>query len=122
MQIRESGEDYLETILLLSQTKDGVHSVDVANALGYSKPSITRAMGILKNAGYIVFNGSHIVLTEKGLKTANEIYARHQTITQFLMCLGVGKENASADACRMEHDISDESYEMMKQYVAKSGK
>lgn len=112
MAIYESGEDYLETILVLRKKNDIVRSIDVASELGFSKPSVSRAMSILKKAGYIFMDEKgHITFSKEGLATAERIYERHKNITKFLMqVLGVGQENASKDACRIEHDLSDETY------------
>ena len=117
--IRESGENYLETILILQNKLGTVRSVDVASELGYSKPSISRAMGILKNADYIeIASDGGILLTETGKKLANEILERHKIITEFLVkSLGVSKELADKDACRIEHIISEETFEKMKEFV-----
>ncbi|MCL2555523.1 MAG: metal-dependent transcriptional regulator [Firmicutes bacterium] len=121
--IRESGENYLETIFILTQNSDGVHAIDVANALGFSKPSITRALGILKTKGYIyIDSNNHIVLTESGYKKAKEIYDRHQLITKFWELHGVAHDIAAKDACRMEHDISEQTLECIKKYVEQHNK
>lgn len=119
MQLQESGEMYLETILVLSQTKQVVRAIDVGESLGYSKPSVSRAMGLLKNGGYIVVSDSgHIQLTDAGRQVAEKIYERHTLLTKALISLGVSPENASEDACRMEHVISDESFRAIKQHFA----
>ncbi len=112
MAIYESGEDYLETILVLHKRNDIVRSIDVASELGYSKPSVSRAMSILKKDGYITMDEKgHILLTEKGQEAAENIYERHKNISKFLMeVLGVSEENALKDACRIEHDLSNETY------------
>jgi len=116
--MRESGEDYLETIYLLSQRKQDVHAADIACALNYSKPSVTRATGILKAAGYIEIDGcKHIKLTAKGLKKAGEILERHKIITKFWILNGVSPDTAAKDACRMEHDISEETFLYIKKVV-----
>ncbi len=119
MKIQESGEDYLETILLLKNKNGYVRSIDVANELGYTKPSISRAMGILKEAGYITVGGKgHIAFTEEGRKKANEVYERHRLITEFLVeRLGVSEETAGKDACRIEHVISQETFDSIKNSV-----
>lgn len=105
MAIRESGEDYLETILILHKRTGFVRSIDVANELGYSKPSISRAVGILKSYGYIeVKPGGQIILTESGKEKAESVYGRHLLLRKFLTeTLGVSEENAEEDACRIEH-------------------
>lgn len=120
-KILESGEDYLETILILHNKLGYVRSVDVAVETGYSKPSVSRAMGILKNAGYItVDRGGQLILTEAGKKKAESIYERHLIITDFFEnILGVSHENAERDACKIEHDLSDESYEKLKEFAQK---
>lgn len=116
MAIRESGEDYLETILVLEKERGNVRSIDIATDLGYSKPSVSRAMGILKKSGYIVIDESgHIILTEKGRAKAEQIYDRHRTITRYLQdVLGVTPEIARNDACRIEHDLSEETFLKLK--------
>jgi len=119
MAIYESGETYLETILVL-QTKNGhVRSVDIANELGYAKPSVSRAMSILKKAGYIeIEKGGNILLTETGRIKANEILTRHKIITEFLIkSLGADRELADRDACRIEHIVSEEIFGLIKKYV-----
>ena len=115
----ESGENYLETILMLHQKQGYVRSIDIANELGFTKPSVSRAMSILKNDGYIVVESSgNIVLTEKGIKKANEVYERHLYITKFLQkILNIPEELAAQDACRIEHIISQETFERIKENV-----
>ena len=116
MKLQESGENYLETILILKNKQGYVRSVDVANELGFSKPSISRAMGILKNDGYITVEvGGNIQLTQKGSELAESVYERHRAITRFLNeKLGVDKDIAEKDACRIEHIISPETFESIK--------
>ena len=116
MKIHESGENYLETILLLSKKNGSVRSIDIANELEYTKPSVSRAMGILKNAGFIVVEkNGNILLTESGLQKAQQIYERHETITKFLTdILNVSLETAEKDACRIEHIISEETLNRIK--------
>lgn len=116
MGLYESGENYLETILLLQERNGFVRSIDIANELDYSKPSISRAMHVLAESGYITMpRGGKITLTKKGELRAKEIYERHEIITKFLSCvLGVSPEVAEHDACRIEHIISDEVLEKMK--------
>ena len=119
--MRESGENYLETIYMLSQKLEGVHALDVASALGFSKPSVTRAMGILKAEGYIIIDSDkHIQLTDKGLLKAQVIFERHQLITQFWLLHGVAQQQASSDACRMEHVISEQTFVAIKAFVAQN--
>lgn len=119
MTIHESGENYLETILLLQRQNGFVRSVDVANALDYTKASISRAMRILKENGYIdIARSGQITLTEKGLAKACDIYDRHLMITQFLMrSLGLEHKTADSDACRIEHVISPETFERIREYI-----
>ncbi len=122
MNIHESGEDYLETILILKNRKGYVRSVDIANELGYSKPSVSRAVGILKSAGYIVVeSGGNIVLTELGLEKASAVYDKHKTIKLFLnKLLNVDETIAEKDACRIEHIISPETFEGIKLLLSKA--
>ena len=117
--IRESGENYLETILILQNKLGAVRSIDIANELGYSKASISRAMGILKNANYIeIEDGGNILLTSSGKQKADEILERHKIITEFLIkSLNADANLADKDACRIEHIISEEIFEKMKKYV-----
>ena len=111
MALQESGEMYLESIYLLSRKSSGVHAIDVCEYMGYSKPSVSRAMGILKNGGYItVDTDGHIHLTDMGLEVAERMYKRHTILTEFLVSVGVAPETASADACKIEHVISEESF------------
>ena len=120
MRIQESGEMYLETILRLSQTSGHVRAIDIGEEMGYSKPSVSRAMSILKQGGYIVLaRDSSIMLTDLGREIAEKIYARHTLITNFLISIGVDKETATEDACKMEHGISDASYEAIKKLTEK---
>nr|WP_312575960.1 metal-dependent transcriptional regulator [Sedimentibacter sp.] len=117
--IHESGEDYLETILLLYNRNGYVRSIDIANELNYTKPSVSRAMSILKNSDYIVVDkNGHILLTDKGKHTAEKISERHDLIAKFLInVLGVSEENAYNDSCRIEHVISEESFQKIKEYL-----
>lgn len=118
MQIQESGEMYLESIYVLSQKNPQVRSVDVGEYLGYSKPSVSRAVGLLKSGGYItVDKEGHLKLTEEGLQIAKKIYDRHTLISRLLERLGVEPEVAAADACKIEHAISDQSFEAIKAYI-----
>lgn len=117
--IYESGEDYLETILILDERTKYVRSVDIASELGYSKPSVSRAVGILKANGYITVEpDGQIKLTKSGLKKANEVYSRHRLIKQFFVeILGVNQVTAEEDACKVEHVISEETYQRLKAFV-----
>ena len=118
MSLQESGEMYLETIYVLSKTISGVHSVDISEHMGYSKPSVSRAVNLLKTGGYITIDeDNHITLTETGLEIAEKIYNRHIVLSKMLMALGVPEEIAAEDACRMEHTISDESFEAIRRHV-----
>lgn len=120
MRIQESGEMYLETILLLSQKSGHVRAIDVGEEMGYSKPSVSRAMGLLKNGGFIVVDADGaITLTDTGREIAEKIYARHTLITNFLISLGVDEKTAAEDACKMEHSISDTSFEAIKRLAEK---
>lgn len=120
MKMLESGEMYLETILRLSNQSPYVRSLDVAEAMNYSKPSVSRAMKILKENHYISIDGNgYIKLLKKGKDVANKIYERHKVITELLIDLGVDEKQAEADACKMEHCISDESFEAIKEHLQK---
>ncbi len=116
--MHESGEMYLETILILGQRKNLVRAVDVAAEMKLSKPSVSRALVKLKNdACIIVDENGHIAFTEKGRAVAEKIYERHQVLTEILMALGVDREIAVRDACKMEHDISDETFDAMQRHL-----
>ena len=118
MRLQESGEMYLETIYVLSKTISGVHSIDISEHMGYSKPSVSRAVNLLKSGGYITIDEeNHITLTETGLEIAEKIYNRHIVLSKMLMALGVPEDIAVEDACRMEHTISDESFEAIRRHV-----
>ena len=118
MRIQESGEMYLETILILSKQQQHVRSIDVGEYMGFSKPSVSRAVGLLKTGGYIsVDDEGYLSLTELGLELATKIYERHNILTEFLTSLGVDAETASQDACRIEHVLSDESLEAIKKHI-----
>ena len=119
MSIQESGEMYIETIYVLTQSSDKVRSIDVCERMGYSKPSVSRAIGILKKNGYISVDASgYITLTDSGVAAAERIYERHTILTQFLESLGVPHDIASSDACKMEHIISEESFSAIKKSVS----
>ena len=118
MSLHESAEMYLETIYSLSKVNSTVRSIDVAETLGYSRPSVSRAVGLLKNDGYLTMDkDGFLALTEKGTETADKIYERHTILTAALMALGVEKETAAEDACKIEHDISDRSFEAIKKHM-----
>ena len=117
MTVRESGEMYLEAILVLAKKSGYVRSIDVCEYLGYSKPSVSRAMGILREGGYILMEkDGAITLTDSGKKLAETIYERHTVLSELLIRLGVDEKTATDDACRIEHVISDESFQAIKQY------
>ena len=123
MQIHESGENYLEAILMLKMEKGAVRSIDVAHQLEVSKPSVSRAMGLLRENGYITVDGEGwIALTPAGQEIAERIYERHHLLTQWLTQLGVPPEIAAEDACRIEHDISAVTFAKMKEHIQKAGK
>lgn len=118
MHLQESGEMYLETILILSKKSGTVRSLDVAEQMGFSKPSVSRAIGLLKNGGYVISDSyGHLSLTAEGKEVAEKIFERHTLLTEFLIKLGVDKATASEDACKIEHDISDVSFEAIKNHV-----
>lgn len=117
MKILESSENYLETILILKKTSGEIKAVDIANHLGFSKPSISTALKHLKKSGYITVGESgFIALTKEGLEIANEIYQRHTVLTNFLVSLGVNSDIARTDACKIEHYLSPESFEKIKEH------
>ncbi len=121
--MQESGEMYLETILVLSKKGAPVRSLDVANQLGFSKPSVSRAMGILKAGEYIkIDEQGYITLTDEGSKIAKKIYERHVVISELLMGLGVDMKTAEEDACRIEHVISDKTFKALKKHRKEYGK
>ena len=118
MKHNQSSEDYLECILLLSRETEFVHRVDVARKIGVSQPAVQKAIKILEGSGYVEFDGMHIYLTAKGEEYALKIYEMHCVIKEFLLLHGVNEADADADACEMEHVISDATFEMMKSFVA----
>ena len=123
MYLRESSEMYLETIYILSKELVAVRSLDVAEYMGYSKPSISRAIGLLKKGGYVTADSNgYLTLTDSGLEIARKIYERHTSLTSFLVALGVDEETAAEDACKMEHVISDKSFQALKDHIAKHKK
>ena len=118
MKLMESGQMYLETIYVLSKEKTGVHSIDVSEHMGYSKPSVSRAIGILKSGGYVeMAEDGSLTLTETGLALAEQIYERHTILTEFFTRLGVDRATAAEDACKMEHVISDDSLAALKKFI-----
>ena len=123
MHIQESGEMYLETIHVLYKKNGHVRSVDISEHMGYSKPSVSRAVGLLKSGGYIEVDPSgYITLTDSGLATAQKIYERHTVLTRMLTSLGVSEKTAAEDACKLEHAISDESFEAIKKHITGTNK
>lgn len=120
MALKESGEMYLETIYVLNKKSDSVRSIDVCEYMGYSKPSVSRAVNLLKNSGFInISKEGFLTLTKNGEETAKKLFERHTIISEFLMSLGVDEETATEDACRIEHVISDESFEAIKKGTRK---
>ena len=120
MVIHESAEDYLESILVLRERRGIVHSIDIVNELGFSKPSVSIAMKKLRENGYISMDpDGSITLNESGLAIASRIYDRHKTITAFFTLLGVSPEVAAEDACKVEHDLSDETFEKIQEFIKK---
>ena len=123
MQIHESGEDYLEAILMLQKKNDKVRSIDICSELGYSKPSVSVAMKHFRENGYVVMDDDFSIrLTEKGLSIAERIYERHVLIAQFLMSIGVPEKEAFEDACKIEHDLSPMSFQCLKEHFQKLSK
>lgn len=122
MQIRESAEDYLEAILVLSKKGGGVRSVDIASMLSVSKPSVSHAMKLLREDGYIAMDRyGTVTLLDKGAEIANRIYERHNVLTKMFEGLGVSPEVAKADACKVEHDLSQESFQKIKEHLKSKG-
>lgn len=121
MVIHESAEDYLESILVLRERRGQVRSIDVVNELGYSKPSVSIAMKKLRESGYISMDtDGSITLNESGLEIASRIYGRHKTITRFFVLLGVDPAVAAEDACKVEHDLSNETFSRLKEFVERT--
>ncbi len=118
MRLQESGEMYLETILILSRKLEHVRSLDVAEHMGFSKPSISRAVGLLKNAGYVLMDSAgYLTLTDSGQAIAEKIYERHNALSRFFMNIGVDEKTALEDACKIEHYISDVTFEKIKAFA-----
>ena len=123
MDIQESGEMYLETLLILSKQKNTVRAIDIADYMNFSKASVSRALGKLKDGRFIlVDNDGYIAFTEKGRAVAESIYERHTLLTQYFINIGVDEETASADACKIEHVISEETFTAIKKHAAKFAK
>ena len=122
MKLQESGEMYLESILVLSK-KGHVRSIDICEYMGFSKPSVSRAVGLLRSGGYILVDkDGYITLTDEGRERATAIYERHEMLTAFLKAIGVPEELADSDACKIEHAISNETFEAMKAHLEKINK
>ena len=123
MALNESAEMYLETIYTLSLTHTHVRSIDVAEALSYSRPSVSRAVGLLKQEGYLEMDADgFLILTKLGKNTAEKIYERHKILSAALMALGVDPETAAEDACKIEHDISEKSLDAIREHMKRYGK
>ena len=122
MHLQESGEMYLETVYILTQKSDSVRSIDICEYMGNSKPSVSRAIGLLKAGGYIIVDGKgYITLTSEGTAVALKMFERHTMLTNFLVSLGVDEKTASEDACKIEHHISEESFNAIKNHAVKFG-
>ncbi len=120
MHLQESGEMYLETIYVLSKKSSAVRAIDIGEYMGYSKPSVSRAIGLLRSGGYVESDkNGFLTLTEEGERVASKIYERHGILTKMLTMLGVDEKTASEDACRIEHHISDKSFEAIKKHMGK---
>lgn len=118
MRLQESGEMYIESIYVLNKKSGSVRSIDVCDYLGYSKPSVSRAMSLLKKGGFVIMDDDgYLTLTDAGLEVAEKMYQRHTILTQFFINLGVNPEIAAEDACKIEHDISDETFNAIKKYI-----
>lgn len=121
MRNNQSLEDYLETILMLKNEKGYVRSIDIARALNFSKPSVSVAMKSLRTKGYInVDEKGFITLTDSGLKIASQVYERHEILTKLLLYIGVNEQTAIEDSCKIEHDLSEETFEKLKEFIEKS--
>lgn len=120
MSLYESGEMYLESIFVLTREGKDVRAIDICEYMGYSKPSVSRALGILKKSGHVLVDkNGHLTLTEEGKIVAEKIYERHKILTELLISIGVSPDVASDDACKIEHHISDESFEAIKRTIKK---
>lgn len=118
MRLQESGEMYLETILQLSRKQSRVRSIDVVESMGFSKPSVSRAVGLLRQGGYLnVLEDGSLILTSEGKEVAERTFERHKVLTEFFVALGVEASVAASDACKVEHDLSDETFEAIKAHV-----
>ena len=120
MHLQESGEMYLETLLILSENSSSVRAIDIGEYMGFSKPSVSRALGLLKQGGYVVSDSDgFLFLTKEGRRVAEKTYERHQMLTEFFVRLGVDEKIAVEDACKIEHHISDETFEALKRHAQK---
>ena len=123
MKIKESAENYLETVLMLKNRNGHVRSIDVANELGVTKPSVSVAMKNFREEGYVVIDADGgILLTEKGLEIAKRVFERHGVVAQALMLIGVDEKTAHEDSCKIEHDISEQTFEKLKEFINKNKK
>ena len=123
MKIKESAENYLETVLMLKNKNGRVRSIDVANELGFTKPSVSVAMKNFREEGYVVIDADGgIQLTEKGLEIAERVFERHGVVAQALMLIGVDEETAYEDSCKIEHDISQQTFEKLKEFIENNKK
>ena len=123
MKIKESAENYLETVLMLKNKNGHVRSIDVANELGFTKPSVSVAMKNFREEGYVVIDADGgIQLTDKGLEIAERVFERHGVVAQALMLIGVDEETAYEDSCKIEHDISQQTFEKLKEFIGKNKK
>lgn len=121
MQLQESGEMYLETILILSKQLANVRSIDICEHMGFSKPSVSRAISLLRSGGYVNMDkDGYLTLTETGSEVACKIYDRHNLLTRFFVSLGVSENIASSDACKIEHHISDETFDAIKKHISRT--
>ena len=122
MRLQESGEMYLETIYMLSKERNLVRAIDVVEHMGYSKPSVSRAVSLLKQGGYLVVEDTgNLLLTDSGREIGEKIYARHKVLTKMLTMLGVDEKTAAEDACKMEHAISDATFEAIRNHLEQKG-
>lgn len=120
MHLQESGEMYLETLLILSKSSSSVRAIDIGEYMGFSKPSVSRALGLLKQGGYVRSDANgFLFLTEEGRTVAEKTYERHQILTALFVQLGVNEEIAAEDACKIEHDLSDETFAAIKRHAQK---
>lgn len=121
MRTNQSAEDYLEAILMLTNENEFVRSIDIAHSLGFSKPSVSVAMKSLREKGYVTVDEvGHISLTDTGLSIANKVYERHEILTRLLMHIGVDEETAMEDSCKIEHDLSEQTFEKLKEFLKNS--